>query len=215
MFHTRANNSKPIQVTVTLNGIDAIMEVDTGATLSVISEQTFKTLFNTTSAPRLEASTAQLKTYTGEEIKVVGQTTVEVSYKDQVKKLGLLVVAGTGPSLLGRNWLSQLQLDWSQINRVLVSKAPACDEILDKHKSVFKNELGRVERMTAKFHINQDAQPKFFKARPVPYALRTKVEKELARLEADGVIQPVQFSRWAAPIVPVVKQDGSIRICGD
>ena len=87
------------------------MEVDTGATLSVISEQTYKTLFNTTSAPRLGASTAQLKTYTGEEIKVVGQTTIEVSHKDQAKKLGLLVIAGTGPSLLGHNWLSQLQLD--------------------------------------------------------------------------------------------------------
>ena len=69
--------------------------------------------------------------------------------------------------------------------------------------------------MTAKFHINQDAQPKFFKAHSVPCALQTKVEEELARLEADGVIQPRQFSRWAAPIVPVVKQDGSIRICGD
>ena len=40
--------------------------------------------------------------------------------------------------------------------------------------------------MTAKFYINQDTQPKFFKARPVPYALRIKVEKELARLETDG-----------------------------
>ena len=38
LFHTKANNSKPIQVTVKLNGNDAIMEVDTGATLSVISE---------------------------------------------------------------------------------------------------------------------------------------------------------------------------------
>lgn len=55
MFHTRANNSQPIQVTVTLNRIDATMEVDTRATLSVISEQTFKTLFNTASAPRLGA----------------------------------------------------------------------------------------------------------------------------------------------------------------
>ena len=41
------------------------------------------------------------------------------------------------------------------------------------------------------------------------------MEKKLARLETDGVIQPVQFSRWASPIVPAVKQDGSIRICGD
>ena len=30
-----------------------------------------------------------------------------------------------------------------------------------------------------------------------------------------GIISPVQFSRWAAPIVPVMKQNGGVRICGD
>ena len=69
MFHTRANNSKPIQVTVNLNGIDAAMEVDIGATLSVISEQTYNSMFTTISAPRLEA---HLKMYTGEEINLLG-----------------------------------------------------------------------------------------------------------------------------------------------
>lgn len=42
-----------------------------------------------------------------------------------------------------------------------------------------------------------------------------KVEKELDRLQAEGVIEPTQFSDWAAPIVPVLKQDGSVCICGD
>ena len=41
------------------------------------------------------------------------------------------------------------------------------------------------------------------------------MEQELARLEQAGVIEPVQFSHWAAPIVPVLKQDCSLRICGD
>ena len=41
------------------------------------------------------------------------------------------------------------------------------------------------------------------------------LEKELARLQAIGVIQPVRFSDWAAPIVPVLKSDGRVRICGD
>ena len=41
------------------------------------------------------------------------------------------------------------------------------------------------------------------------------MEAELERLENEGVIEPVQFSNWAAPIVPVVKHDGSVRICGD
>ena len=31
-----------------------------------------------------------------------------------------------------------------------------------------------------------------------------------------NIITPVSFSHWAAPIVPVViKQDGTIRLCGD
>lgn len=30
-----------------------------------------------------------------------------------------------------------------------------------------------------------------------------------------GITEPVQFSHWAAPIVPMQKSDGSIRICGE
>ena len=38
---------------------------------------------------------------------------------------------------------------------------------------------------------------------------------ELKRLQEEGTIEPVQFSEWAAPIVPILKPDDSIRICGD
>ena len=41
------------------------------------------------------------------------------------------------------------------------------------------------------------------------------MEEELERLQALGVIRPVQFSDWAAPVVPVMKSDGRIRLCGD
>jgi hypothetical protein len=67
----------------------------------------------------------------------------------------------------------------------------------------------------AKIYVAEDARPKYYKARPVPYALREKVEKELERLQEEGTIEPVQFADWAAPIVPIVKDDKSIRICGD
>ncbi len=60
-----------------------------------------------------------------------------------------------------------------------------------------------------------NAKSSFYKARNVPYALKEKVEIELDRLERDGVIEKVSTSQWAAPIVPVVKKDGSIRVCGD
>ena len=41
------------------------------------------------------------------------------------------------------------------------------------------------------------------------------MEAELDRLEKVGVIEKVQFSAWAAPIVSILKRDGSLRICGD
>ena len=56
---------------------------------------------------------------------------------------------------------------------------------------------------------------RFCKARTVPYALKGKIEIELDRLVKQGVIEPISFSDWAAPIVPVLKKDGTVRICGD
>ena len=55
----------------------------------------------------------------------------------------------------------------------------------------------------------------FFRARPVPYRLKDKIEKELNRLQKLGIISPVPHADWAAPIVPILKRDGSLRLCGD
>ena len=34
-------------------------------------------------------------------------------------------------------------------------------------------------------------------------------------MQSDGIISPVTFLKWVAPIVSAVKSDGKIRICGD
>ena len=41
------------------------------------------------------------------------------------------------------------------------------------------------------------------------------VEKEIHRLETNNTWEKVTYSEWATPLVPVVKSDNSIRICGD
>jgi hypothetical protein len=46
-------------------------------------------------------------------------------------------------------------------------------------------------------------------------AITEKIEQELDHLQNCGIIEPVEFSEWAAPIVLVVKGDGSIRVCGN
>lgn len=34
-------------------------------------------------------------------------------------------------------------------------------------------------------------------------------------LQETGIIEPVEYSDWAAPVIPAVKTDGTIKICGD
>lgn len=75
--------------------------------------------------------------------------------------------------------------------------------------------LGTLKGVKVKIYVDQGAEPKYIKARSVPYALKTNVELELERLEREGIISPVEFSEWAAPIVPVAKPNGTVRICGD
>ena len=53
-------------------------------------------------------------------------------------------------------------------------------ELLERHGEVFQAELGTLRGYEAKIHVDPGAKPRFCKARTVPYALREKVEQELA-----------------------------------
>ena len=86
---------------------------------------------------------------------------------------------------------------------------------MNDYPNVFSDQLGCLNGAKVHFNVNQESCPKFFKPRPVPLALKDKLEEELDRLVAEGILSPVQFSMWAATIVPVVKHNGLIRICGD
>ncbi|XP_073954832.1 uncharacterized protein [Choristoneura fumiferana] len=63
--------------------------------------------------------------------------------------------------------------------------------------------------------LKEGATPKFCKARPLPFAIKDKVEAELERLVEVGILEPVNHSDYATPIVPVPKSNGSIRVCAD
>jgi len=87
--------------------------------------------------------------------------------------------------------------------------------LLKKYAPVFQEGLGEMNTFTATMNVKEGAKPKFCKARPVPFALREAVERELDRLEKAGIIEKVKYSQWAAPVVPVPKGDGQLRLCGD
>ena len=197
-----------INVELKINSTEVVMELDTGASLTIMSEKTLKQKLPHL---ELEPSAVILKTYSGEQLKVLGQAQVKVTYKTQEVEAPLIVVAGEGPTLFGRNWLHVLQLDWKEIRYMTT----AIDKLLQKHEILFKDELGTMKNIQVRLCVKPDAIPKFCRARAAPYALRPVIEKDLMCLEKMGAIERVKYSDWATPIVPVPKPDNTVRVCGD
>ena len=68
----------PYLATVTINGATQQMEIDTGSALTLISQATFSKLWPDGNAPHLESTAVRLRTYSGEELEVVGRAVVRV-----------------------------------------------------------------------------------------------------------------------------------------
>lgn len=184
LFTVGNSSAHTIRVEVKVNDTPLVMEVDTGAAVSLLSEETFKSKFP---GMQLHPTSLLLKTYTGEPLDIVGELPVEVEYQQQgPKSLSLVIVKDKGPPLFGRNWLHDIRLDWQHIASVVSSRDPLADidVLLEKYVEVFSEELSTIKSFKAKLLLKEGARPKFCRAWQVPYAMKAVVEEELDRLES-------------------------------
>ena len=86
---------------------------------------------------------------------------------------------------------------------------------MTKYNDITKPQVGTLKGVKAKITLQENVTPKFMKARSVPYALRANVEEDIDRLVQENILKKVDHSQWAAPIAPVLKSNGKVRICGD
>ena len=215
IFTTISSNLEdPYYVTLNLdNTADVKFQIDTGAARTLISESEFRKSFPQ-STPKLMPSKTELKKYGGSEIPVCGEIRVRIGFRGQVlENQSIVIVKDSGPNLLGRDLLPALHIS---LNLADSSVHAVTDKsVVSKFPEVFKEELGTFKGIEVSFDVEESISPKYFKARNVPYAMRAKVDAALDKLLEQEIIQPVAHSNWAAPIVPVLKGDGTIRICGD
>ena len=120
------------------------------------------------------------------------------------------------PSEHIRDWLLKIKLNWEKLHlNYLQHKTLKLEDILNCHNMLFKDKLGLLQSMQAKVHVDPQSQPKYFRQRPIQYALQGKVEQKLERLEKTGIKEPVEFSELAASIVPIMKWHGTFKVYGD
>ena len=180
-------SSKPL-MEVRINGQRVEMEIDTGAAVSVISQKNLKI--------PLKKTSMQLRSATGQVLELAGEAKVKVRVKGMKKVVKIYVAKGECPSLFGREWINTFfGKDWLQrlvnINTIVKQGAPMkLQKLLDKYaETVFKPGLGKLKGMTAKLMLRPEAVPRFCKPRPMPYALRPKVEATLEKWKRKVILK--------------------------
>ena len=150
------------------------MEIDTGTAVSIMSNKTKKALFL---SKVLSKPTLNLRTFASEPIPVLGQSTVEVCYGTYVGTHQLHVVKGSGPTLLGRDWLHDIRVDWVSISTLTVHNCLLTrNQLTKKYAEVFQPELGTFKKFQAHLQLKAGARPIFLRPRSVPFALKESVE---------------------------------------
>ncbi|XP_061509571.1 uncharacterized protein K02A2.6-like [Anopheles gambiae] len=88
-------------------------------------------------------------------------------------------------------------------------------ELLERKFPAVFNGTGLCTKTCVQLQLKEGVHPVFCPKRPVAYAVQDMVDKELDRLAERGIISPVDYSEWAAPVVVVRKANGNVRLCGD
>ena len=101
----------------------------------------------------------KFKTYTNEPMKVTVELKVKDQYQDQFKKLVLVVTAGNGPSLPSRNWLNHVNLNRKKLFAVRTAQLGSLRTLMQRHKHLFVEGLGRVEPYKVSLKVQQEAKP--------------------------------------------------------
>ena len=215
----------PMFMQVKINDKTINMEVDTGSYFAVMSEGFVKNNFKNI---KITNATVHLLGYEDNTMTPLGQLeNLKVSINRKAATLSSLILKGNKEPLIGRQWLKALGLwplnvinnsditaklenDFNKIDAINVRET-----VLSQFKQLFSDTPGVYNKREVKLHVKQNSRPVAVAARHVPYALKPRVEQEIERLHNLGHLERVEASEWATPIVPVLKGNGKVRICGD
>ena len=186
------------------------------------SRTTESTVFKKLSTKEVEGVKAiiwpQMRTYSGECLKVLGTMDTQVTYNFQSMMLPLLVVEGKGSSLLRQNWVEKVRLNWPQICNLATIQQTVGDITKEFPKfSVINSDVSKnlkQKSLSTLMRSHDSSSPALFLQAPL-CSVSFEVNLELQRLEDLGIITLVSCADWTASVVPVLKANGSVRLCGD
>ena len=216
--HADMKPAEEIIINVQIGSASIPMLLETGAKVSILTKATWLAL----SSPRLEKSSVVLQTYPDQKIPVKGSFSSNASVKEHSESVIFFVVDVNNAKIFGHDMLLKFPLNCANICRKLKLPVikPATPDInlltvenaAREFPHLKSNKIGCVKDVKVHVTLRSGAKPAFYNARKVPFALESKVDNLLKHREDEDIIQSIERSKWAAPIVVVSKPGRDIRV---
>jgi hypothetical protein len=95
-------------------------------------------------------------------------------------------------------------------------KDVVAEDLKQRYPTLFSDKIGKLKDRLIKLHINQEIKPIRQRYRPESFHLREGINKAIQTMLDNDVIEKVNSATpWVSPIVPIVKENGDIRVCTD
>lgn len=212
-------------VNIDVDSTKLMMEIDTGSCVTVCAEEDFIKYFG---SKKLEKASLPLTVVSGESLVVKGMVRVKVRAHGTRYNLYLHVIESRKrfTPLMGRDWLDKVYPAWRKafkINAVHEKddelknfRENFVSEVRRKYAKLFDNDLSKpIKDFVVDIKIDENARPFVHKAYDVPFSLRENVSQQLDDMEKCGLIEKIEYTEWASPMVTVVKPNKDLRICID
>ncbi|KAL3069506.1 hypothetical protein niasHT_033892 [Heterodera trifolii] len=187
---------------------------DTGSKLTILRMETWRKL----GMPKLSNTNLLGRSYTGDIFNFTGKCTIKAALNGEKGiYLDFYVVEKGSFDLLGLAWIRAFEqaynkpvattLKFDQPTHSVQIKGTECTptqlkaELQAQFPNVFSDGLGMCTKFEAHLKLKENSSPVFCGSRPVPLGVQNEVDAELDRMIELGVLQKVDYSKWAAPIV--------------
>lgn len=201
-------------VNIKVNGKPIVMQLDTGADVTMIGKKSWTKL----GRPKLKPYGKSCANVCGDPITVIGSFDATFQFKDRTAHGPIIVHNRVNSTLLSSKILDELKLvkyDQDVIENHYKINAVRDVQLCSKYKDLFREGIGECNITEVSLRVGQDARPIHVPRRPIPLSMEEAINSELDRLVSSGILTPVSASDWAAPIVVARKANGKIRICAD
>ena len=190
MIHDKGNHITETYEFV--NGVTQNFIIDTGSPVNIISKDVVQKAKND---PIIRESKTIVRGGSGHVIKILGTIELQLKHDSYISTLNFYVTAD-GPNILGLNGIRTLKINLANICTIQNEM-----EISTLIHKVSNNDGGM---KVQPIHIHCDAEPKFFRRRPLLYGLHDAIKMGLDKLEQKGIIEAVRQSRKTEMYVSVV-----------